>query len=186
MFGCYTFKPLQTPINYQAIHVKLTNDIYRWYKPLLIISLCCKVHGNMTSSYCVTRLRHQMETLFALLAICAGISPITCEFRTQRPVTRSFGVIFILRLTKRMSKQSWGWWSEMPSSLLWRHCNAMGQCWIILIMGQQFRSYSISQEICTRFCCALLCCGYAIVHNEFTWSIYPYSSGLLCWHWGNR
>ena len=46
--------------------------------------------------------------------------------------------------------------------------------------------YSISKEICTRFCCALLCCGYAIVHNEFTWSIYPYSSGLLCWHWGNR
>ena len=43
--------------------------------------------------------------------------------------------------------------------------------------------YSISQEICTRFCCALLCCGYAIVHNEFTWGIYPYSSGLLCWHW---
>ena len=42
--------------------------------------------------------------------------------------------------------------------------------------------YSTSQEIC----CALLCCGYAIVHNEFTWSIYPYSSGLLCWHWGNR
>ena len=28
--------------------------------------------------------------------------------------------------------------------------------------------YSISQEICARFCCALLCCGYAIVHNEFT------------------
>ena len=46
--------------------------------------------------------------------------------------------------------------------------------------------YSISQEICTRFCCALPCCGYAIVHNVFTWSIYPDSSGLLCWHWGNR
>ena len=26
-------------------------------------------------------------------------------------------------------------------------------------------SYSISQEVCTWFCCALLCCGYAIVHN---------------------
>ena len=47
-------------------------------------------------------------------------------------------------------------------------------------------NYSISQEICTRFCCGLLCCGYAIAHNEFTWSIYPYSSGLLYWHWGNR
>ena len=32
--------------------------------------------------------------------------------------------------------------------------------------------YSISQDICTRFGCALLCCGYAIVHNEFTRSIY--------------
>ena len=31
--------------------------------------------------------------------------------------------------------------------------------------------YSISQEIWTRFCCALLCCGHVIVHNEFTWSI---------------
>ena len=51
---------------------------------------------------------------------------------------------------------------------------------------RQGPTYSISQEICTRFCCALLDCGYAIVHNEFTWSIYPYSSGLLCWHWGNR
>ena len=51
---------------------------------------------------------------------------------------------------------------------------------------ESINHYSISQEICTRFCCALLCCGYAIVHNEFTWSIYPYSSGLLCWHWGNR
>ena len=26
-------------------------------------------------------------------------------------------------------------------------------------------TYSISQEICTRFCCALLCCGYGIVRN---------------------
>ena len=49
-----------------------------------------------------------------------------------------------------------------------------------------FFVYSISQEICTRFCCALLCYGYAIVHSEFTWSIYPYLSRLLCWHWGNR
>ena len=56
---------------------------------------------------------------------------------------------------------------------------------LLLVFGS-WHLYSISQEICTRFFCALLCCGYAIVHNEFTWSIYPYSSGLLCWHWGNR
>ena len=35
---------------------------------------------------------YQMETFSALSAICAGNSPATGEFPTQRPVTRSFGV----------------------------------------------------------------------------------------------
>ena len=46
------------------------------------------------------------------------------EFPTQRPVTRSFDVFFDLRLNKRLSKQSWGWWFETPSWSLWRQCNA--------------------------------------------------------------
>ena len=41
----------------------------------------------------------------------------------QRPVTRSFDVFFDLRLNKRLSKQSWGWWFDTPSRPLWRHCN---------------------------------------------------------------
>ena len=39
--------------------------------------------------------RHQMETFLALLAICAGNSPVSGEFPAQRPVTRSFDVFFI-------------------------------------------------------------------------------------------
>ena len=35
-----------------------------------------------------------METFSALLAICAGNSPVPGEFPTQRPVTRSFDVFF--------------------------------------------------------------------------------------------
>ena len=69
--------------------------------------------------------RHQMETFSALLAFCAGNSPVTGEFPTQRPVTRSFDVLFDLRLNKRLSKQSWGWWFETLSSPLWRHSNEM-------------------------------------------------------------
>ena len=69
--------------------------------------------------------RHQMETFSALLAICAGNSPVTDEFLAQRPVTRSFDVFFDLRLNKRLSKQSWGWWFETLSSPLWRHCNGL-------------------------------------------------------------
>ena len=40
--------------------------------------------------------RHQMEAFSALLAICAGNSPVTGEFPAQRPVTRSFDVLFDL------------------------------------------------------------------------------------------
>ena len=50
--------------------------------------------------------RHQMETFFALLAICAGNSPVPGEFPAQRPVMRSFDAFFDLRLNKRLSKQS--------------------------------------------------------------------------------
>ena len=39
--------------------------------------------------------RHQMETFSALLAICAGNSPVPGEFPAQRPVTRSFDFFFI-------------------------------------------------------------------------------------------
>ena len=67
--------------------------------------------------------RHQMETFSALLAICAGNSPVPGEFPTQRPVTRNFDVFFDLRLNKLLSKQLWGWWFETLSRPLWRHRN---------------------------------------------------------------
>ena len=69
--------------------------------------------------------RHQMETFSALLALCAGNSPVTGEFTTQRAVTRIFDVFFDLCLNKRLSKQSWGWWFETPSLSLWHHCNEL-------------------------------------------------------------
>ena len=58
--------------------------------------------------------RHQMETFSSLLAICAGNSPVTGEFPAQRPVTRSFHIFFDLCLNKRLSKQWWGCWFQMP------------------------------------------------------------------------
>ena len=65
-----------------------------------------------------------METFYALLAVCAGNSPVTGEFPAQRPVTRSFDVFFYLCVNERLSKQ-WGWWFETPPRPLWRHCNAL-------------------------------------------------------------
>ena len=64
-----------------------------------------------------------METFSALLALCAGNSSVTSEFLSQRPVTRSFDVFIDLRLDKRLSIQSCGWWFDKPSRSLWRHRN---------------------------------------------------------------
>ena len=41
-----------------------------------------------------------METFPALLVLCDENSPVTGEFPSQKPVTRSFGVFFDLRLNK--------------------------------------------------------------------------------------
>ena len=62
-----------------------------------------------------------------------GIHPVPGEYPAQRPVTRSFGVFFDLRLNKRLSKQSRGWWFETLPCPLWRHgndrrCGGSGGC----------------------------------------------------------
>ena len=90
----------------------------------------------------ITWWRHQMETFSALLAICAGNSPVPGEFPAQRPVTRSFAVFFDLRLNKRLSKQSWGWWFKTFSRPLWRHCNDLKQWWVIV--GNRFETEAFS------------------------------------------
>ena len=87
---------------------------------------------------------------------------------------------FTLNMTNRYTLISYYWQPVLLLFIL--ICSENVTYRLLLRHGD---TYSISREICTRFCCAFLCCGYAIVHNEFTWSIYPYSSGLLCWHWGN-
>ena len=85
-----------------------------------------------------------MTTFSALLAICAGNSPASGEFPTQRPVTRSFDVFFDLCLDKRLSKQSWGWSFETPSCSLWRHSNVY-----ILILTSHDLSDLI--DMCMKF-----------------------------------
>ena len=57
------------------------------------ISATCAV--ILFSSGSLTWWRHQVETFSALLALCAGISPMTDEFPAQRPVTGSFDVSLI-------------------------------------------------------------------------------------------
>ena len=83
-----------------------------------INALCPNKEGRLSS-----RWRHQMETFSALLALCAGNSPVSGEFPTQKPVTQSFDVFSDFRLIKRLSNHSRSWWFETISRPLWRQCN---------------------------------------------------------------
>ena len=66
--------------------------------------------------------------------LCEGNSPVTGEFPSQRPMTRSVDTFFDLHLNERLSQQSWGWWFETPSRSLWRHCNAL--IWLSVVLNK--------------------------------------------------
>ena len=69
-------------------------------------------------SWCM--MTSSMEILSALLALCGGIH---WWIRLNKGQWRGASMFFfVLRLNKRLSKQSWSWWFETPSRLLWRHC----------------------------------------------------------------
>ena len=105
---------------------------------------------------------HEMETFSALLAICAGNSPVTGEFPAQRPVMQSFDIVFDLRLKKKqLNKQSWGWWFETLLRSLRRHCNAFGKSAI---------------HVWAWFCCPLFCCGCVLIFHlsNMTTMVYYY------------
>ena len=63
-----------------------------------------------------------METFSALLALCAVNSLVTGE-SPHKGQWRGVYVFFDLRLNKRFSKQSLGWWFDTPPRSLWRHRN---------------------------------------------------------------
>ena len=121
-----------------VIQVKLDNSLWpcgviwrhRTWLTLVQVMACCLTTPShyLCQWWLIIRKvlswwRHQMETFSALLSICAGNSPVAGEFPAQRPVARSFDIIFDLRLNKRLSKQSWGWWFGTLSCPLWRQCN---------------------------------------------------------------
>ena len=127
--------------------------------------------------------RHQMETFSALLAICVGNSLVTGEFPTQWPVTWSFDVFLDLCLNKRLSKQSGGWWFEMPSCSLWRHCNVLTY-WthaghnkvgdILQALSNAFTSIYFFFVFQYKFRSLLLWVLKIISHHWFRWGL---------WHW---
>ena len=78
---------------------------------------------NFTRTYVSNMMTSSNGNIFRVTGHLCGEFTSPGEFPPQRPVTRSFDVFFDLRLNKRLSKQSWGWWFETQSHPLWRQCN---------------------------------------------------------------
>ena len=70
--------------------------------------------------------RHQMEPFSALLALCAGNSPVPVNSPHKGQWCGALMFLLDLCLNKRLSKQPWGRWFETQPWSLWRHCN--GTC----------------------------------------------------------
>ena len=127
LISCWLFTFEQASIKYhmESYFLTSTSDsvIYVSLNMLTYQCYVCDIEHRLTKMFKSSWWRHQMETFSALLAICAGNSPVYGEFPAQRPVTRSFDVFSDVRPNKQLSKQSWGWWFETPGWSLWRHRN---------------------------------------------------------------
>ena len=119
-----------------------------------------------------------MEAFSALLALCAGNSPVTGEFPSQRPVTRSFDAFFDLRLNKWLNQQSRGWWFETPSPSLWRHCNVTTGFLVLVaeVIFYVVHSHSLHTALERKYTqpCTLFSRGTAV------WTM----GAQLCEQWG--
>ena len=76
-----------------------------------------------SSPACLNMMTSSNGNIFRFTGPLCGEFTGPGEFPAQRPVTRSFDVLFDLRPNERLSKQPWGWWFETLSCSLWRHCN---------------------------------------------------------------
>ena len=121
------------------------------------------------------------ENISALLALCAGKSPVTGEFLSQRPVMRCFDVSFELCLNKRLSKQSKLRWFGTPSRSLWRHCYVS----LFTHIPQGCRCYRESYDFPSTSEATLKGMGnidqYQTATKQSTNHVHN-SWNVLCWH----
>ena len=108
--------------------------------------------------------RHRLETFSALLAICAGNSPVTGEF--QRPVMRSFDVSLIWVSIN-------GWVNKGEAGDLRRH----RAHYDVTVMSWNISN--IFRTIWTQFGVDLFCYSCICCFVFFVWFTYRHCPGFL-------
>ena len=144
--------------------------------PLWVTSSCITVPSIGMHAFLFAWWRHQMETTSALLAICAGNSPVSGEFPAQRPVTQSFDVFFDLGLNNRLSKHWRGWWFETPSRPLWRQCNGAAPRQRLYVTSAESPNVPILHYVSRIY-------GYLYIYKTYVnliWNLYLFLLIKLC------
>ena len=113
---CLVFRVFLTSLRYQ-FETWYINPVGRWHETTNLSSIAL---GSLSPTFTMTS---SNGIIFRVAGPLCGEFTGPGEFPTQKPVTRSFDVLFDLRLNKRLSKQPWGWWFKTPPWSLWRHCN---------------------------------------------------------------
>ena len=103
--------------------------ILNWYLSFILIAVVPYLISDMTVtiqfwSFVPPSILPKHDDVIKWKHFLRNCSFVWGIHRSQRPVTQSFDVFFDLLLIKRLSKHSWGWWFEMPSSPLWHHCSS--------------------------------------------------------------
>ena len=89
--------------------------------------------------------RHHMETFSALLAICAGNSPVPCEFHKGQWRGALMFSLVCGWINGWVNNCEWGWWFETLSHPLWRHCNGSH----VIAMVRMTKSSATSGRACS-------------------------------------
>ena len=155
---CGCIKSLsRTDIKHKSIYISLSMPkFYSWYlthgplwrhmshmknnnkrnktkqKNMVMVMVCWLTASNHYQA--ITSWRHQMETLSALLATCAGNSPVPGEF-PHKGQWRGALMFSLICAWIKVSKQWRGWWFETLSRPLWRHRNDLYQSWRLVVVG---------------------------------------------------
>ena len=119
---------------------------------MIIIKRLCNCFTNAYTSFTYHAMYVNMFVFICALFCmwsCVDIGKTCSHWMSNKMF--EFDVFFDLRLNKRLSKHSWGWWFETPSRSLWRHRNENGGHFVQGEMHHSRGAYSSVRNYCTLF-----------------------------------
>ena len=103
------------------------------------------IYPNSYTYYDICMMTSSNENIFRVTGHLCGEFTGPRWFPRTEASDAELWSFFDLRLNKRLSKRSWGWWIETLLRPLWRHCNdASRSHWVVGTYLIAFHKYLVS------------------------------------------